>query len=91
MGLLVSRRNGEEYDSILTVVCRITKYALFIPTCEDSTIIEFAKLFFKHMEYHFGTLRSVVTDRDSRITLEFWREIYEAKIIKRRISTAYHL
>ena len=42
------------------------------------------------MEYRFGTPRSVITDKDSRITLEFWREVYEAKIIKRRMSTAYH-
>ena len=63
---------------------------MFILTREDSTIIEFAKLFFKHVEYCFSTLRSIITDRDSRITLEFWREVYEAKIIKRRMSTAYH-
>jgi transposase InsO family protein len=89
-GLPVSRRNGEEYDSILTIVCRVTKYALFIPTREDSTAVDFAELFFEHVECRFGTPRSVVTDRDSRITSEFWREVCEAKIIKRRMSTAYH-
>src|SRR6266516_4220202 len=89
-GLPVFRRNGEEYDNILTIVCCVTKYALFIPTREDSTMVDFAKLFFKYIEYRFSTPRSVVTDRDSRITLEFWREVYEVKIIKRRMSTAYY-
>ena len=86
----VSRRNGEEYDSILTIVYCVTKYALFIPTREDLTAVDFAKLFFEYVEYRFGTPRSVVTDRDSRITSEFWREVYKVKIIKRRKSTAYH-
>jgi len=89
-GLPVSRRNGQEFDSILTVVCRVTKYALFIPTREASTAVEFAELFFEHVECRFGTPRGVVSDRDSRITSEFWREVCEIQMIKRRMSTAYH-
>ena len=89
-GLPVSTRHGQAYDSILTVVCRVTKYALFIPTREDSTAVDFAQLFFEHVECRFGTPRSIVTDRDSRITSEFWREVCEIQMIKRRMSTAYH-
>ena len=89
-GLPVSRRHGQEFDSILTVVCRVTKYALFIPTREDTTAVDFAELFFEHVECRFGTPRSIVTDRDSRITSEFWKEVCEIQIIKRRMSTAYH-
>ena len=82
-GLPVSGHHGQEYDSILTVVCHATKYALFLPTREDSTAVDLAQLFFEHVECRFGTPRGVVTDRDSRITSEFWREICEIKIIKR--------
>jgi transposase InsO family protein len=89
-GLPPSMRNGVEYNSILTVVCRVTKYALFIPTQDDTTAADFAELFFEHVECRFGSPRSIVTDRDSRITSEFWREVCEMKIIKRRLSTAYH-
>jgi hypothetical protein len=89
-GLPVSSRHGLEYDSILTVVCRATKYALFLPTRADSTAVDLAQLFFEHVECRFGTPRGVVTDRDSRITSDFWREICEIKIIKRRMSTAHH-
>src|SRR5438045_7556672 len=72
------------------IVCRVTKYALFIPTRDDTTAAEFAKLFFEHVECHFGSPRSIVTDRDSRITSDFWREVCEMKIIKRRLLTTYH-
>ena len=67
------------------------KYALFMPTREDSTTIDFAKLFFENVEYRFRTPRGVVSDRDSRITSDFWREVCEIVIIKRHMSTTYHL
>jgi transposase InsO family protein len=89
-GLPPSIKNGQEYNSILTIVCRVTKYALFIPTRDDTTAADFAELFFEHVECRFGSPRSIVTDRDSRITSDFWREVCEIKIIKRRLSTAYH-
>ena len=89
-GLPVSVRNGQEYDSILTVVCRVTKYTLFLPTREDSTAVDFAELFFEHVEYRFRTPKGIVTDRDSRITSDFWREVCEIQMIKRRMSTAYY-
>ena len=89
-GLPVSMRHLQEFDSILTVVCRVTKYALFLPTREDATAVDFAELFFEHVECRFGTPRSIVTDRDSRITSEFWREVCEIRMIKRRMSTAHH-
>ena len=64
-------RHLQEFDSILTVVCRVTKYALFLPTREDATAVDFAELFFEHVECCFRTPRSIVTDNDSRITSEF--------------------
>ena len=66
------------------------KYTLFLPTWEDATVADFAELFFEAVECRFGTPRGIVSDRDSKLTSDFWREIYEIKIIKRRISTAYH-
>lgn len=89
-GLPVSVKNGQEFDSVLTVVCRLTKYALFIPTRQDSTAADFAELFFEHVECRFGTPKGIVSDRDSRITAEFWKEVCEICMIKRRMSTAYH-
>jgi transposase InsO family protein len=91
IGLPESRqRNGERFDAILTVVDRLTKYALFIPTRSDTTAADFVELFFRHVECRFGTPRGIVSDRDSRITSGFWREVCAQILIKRRISTAYH-
>ena|SRR5438034_320767 len=56
MGLPVSRHHNQEYDSILIIICHATKYTLFISTHEALTAVEFTELFFKHIEYYFGTL-----------------------------------
>ncbi len=89
-GLPVSSRNGVEYDNILMVVCCVTKYALFLPTREDSTAVDLAQLFFEHVECHFETSRDVVINRDFHIISEFWHEICKIKIIKRHMLTAHH-
>ena len=66
------------------------KYVLFLPTREDATVADFAELFFKAVECRFRTPRGIISDRDSKLTSDFWREICEIKIIKRRMSTAYY-
>jgi hypothetical protein len=66
------------------------KYTLFLPTRSNTTAADFAELFFQHVECRFGTPRGIISDRDSRITSRFWREVYTQTLIKRRISTAYH-
>ena len=72
------------------MVCRVTKYALFLPTREDAIITDFIKLFFEAVECRFRTPRGVVSNRDSKLMSNFWREVCEIKMIKRRISIAYH-
>src|SRR2546430_1251028 len=72
------------------MVCRVTKYALFLPTREDAIITDFTKLFFKAVKCRFRTLRGVVSNKDSKLTSDFWREVCEIKMIKRRMSITHH-
>ena len=72
------------------MVNRLTKYALFIPTRGDTFTTDFVMLFFEHVKYKFSIPENVVTDRDNRITLDFWTEVYYYKVLKRRLSTAFY-
>ena len=67
-------KNDQKYNSILTVICCITKYALFIFTQNDITAADFVKLFFEHVECCFDSSRNIVTDRNSCIISDFWQE-----------------
>ena len=71
MRLLLLMKNGQKFNNILTVVCCITKYALFILTQNDITAADFAELFFEHVEYHFNSSRNIITDKNSHITSDF--------------------
>ena len=50
MRLSLLLKNSQEYNSILIIVCHVTKYALFILTQNDTTAADFAELFFEHVE-----------------------------------------
>ncbi len=90
LSLSMKTKNDQKYNSILTVVCHITKYALFILTQNDTTATDFMKLFFKHVEYHFDFLRSIMTDRNSHITSDFWQEVCKIQMIKQHLSITYY-
>ena len=64
-------KNDQKYNSILIVICHITKYALFILIQNDITAADFVKLFFEHVECYFDFSRNIVTDRNSCITSDF--------------------
>jgi len=69
--LSMKTKNSQKYNSILIVVCCITKYALFILTWDDTTAADFTELFFEHVECHFDFSRNIVMNRDSCITSDF--------------------
>ena len=63
---------------------------LFISTQDNIIIIDFTKLFFKHIECYFNLLRSIITNCDFQIMSNFWYKIYEIKIIKHHLLIAYY-
>ena len=90
MNLLVSNHHKLEYDNILTIICHIIKYTLFLSIRADLITVNLVQLFFKHVECYFGIPRDIMINKDSCIISNFWHEIYEIKIIKRQILTAHH-
>ena len=65
--------------------------AKFIPTTTDLAAPEFAALFHENIELKYGSPNGIVSDRDTRITSKFWAEVYTYSLIKRRLSTVFHL
>ena len=56
-------KNNQKYNSILTVICHIIKYVLFILIQNDIIATNFTKLFFEHVECHFDFSRSIIIDK----------------------------
>ena len=83
-------KNDQEYNSILIIICCITKYALFIFIWDDCIAADFTELFFEHVECCFDFSKSIVTDRNSCITSNFWWEVCKIQMIKQHLSITYH-
>lgn len=81
---------GKRYNAILVVVCRFSKYALYIPTTKNLTADGLATLLFYHVFRHFGLPGGIVSDRGSLFTSHFWRTLCHLMGVKRRLSTAWH-
>ena len=52
---------------------------------------EFTETVYKEVEIRFGPFTNIISDRDSRITSRFWKEVYQHTKIKHRLSTTFHI
>jgi RNase H-like domain found in reverse transcriptase/Reverse transcriptase (RNA-dependent DNA polymerase)/Integrase zinc binding domain/Chromo (CHRromatin Organisation MOdifier) domain/Integrase core domain len=89
-GLPPSFKGDCEYNSILTIVDRYTKMAIFLPVKDTMDAAEMAELLYNELECRFGPPTGIVSDRDSRITSQFWADLCYYSVVKRKLSTAFH-
>jgi hypothetical protein len=82
---------SDGYDSILVVVDRLTKLAIFVPTTTSLSARGLADLFVRHVFSKHGVPVDIVSDRGTKFTSAFWSSLSAALGIKQNLSTAYHL
>jgi hypothetical protein len=82
------KSNG--YDSIAVVVDKLTKLVHLIATKTTVTAKEFALLFFNNVIRLHGVPEAIITDRDTRFTSSFWRELMKLMSVEQRMSSAFH-
>ncbi len=89
-GLPPSKHRKEVFDSILVIVDRLSKLALYIPANKDWKARDFSESFERNFISKYGIPKGIVSDRGSLFTSAFWTEICYQAQIRRRLSTAYH-
>jgi Integrase zinc binding domain/Integrase core domain len=77
-------------DSILVMVDRLSKMVRLAPCRETITAEQTAQLFLESVYKSHGMPTSLVTDRDTRFTSQFWEEFCSLVGIKRHMSSAFH-
>jgi hypothetical protein len=77
-------------DAIWVIVDRLTKSAHFVPFKITDSMQKMAKLYIWEIIRLHGVPVSIVSDRDPRFTLKFWKRLQEAMGTKLNFSTAYH-
>jgi hypothetical protein len=77
-------------DMIWVIVDRLTKNAHFLATREDAPLDKLADLYVKQIVSKHGVPLSIVSDRDSRFSSNFWQGLHKELGTRIHLSTAYH-
>ncbi|PWA96563.1 reverse transcriptase domain-containing protein [Artemisia annua] len=78
------------YDTIWVIIDRLTKSAHFLPIKENDSMDKLARLYIKEIVARHGVPISIISDRDSRFTSNFWKSLQNALGSNLDMSTAYH-
>ncbi|SOV08973.1 uncharacterized protein UDID_18215 [Ustilago sp. UG-2017a] len=81
---------SRNYDSILVIVDRLTKFAILAPTYKTVTAKQTAVLLYGHMVRLFGYPDHMVSDRGRQFISGAWKAFAEQMGVKHSLSTAYH-
>ena len=74
-------RTKAGYDSIWVVVDRLTKVAQFIPMKTTYTSAKLAKIYTTRTVCLHGVPRTIVSDRGTQFTSEFWNQLHRLWVL----------
>jgi len=79
------------FDTILVIVDRLSKQAIFIPTHDTITSAELARLFITHVFSKHGVPSYVTSDRGSEFVSHFFRSLGTTLDMRLHFTSGYHL
>ena len=83
-------RTPQGHDAVWVIVDRLTKSALFLVVRMTFTLERFYRLYIREIVQLHGVPVSIVSDRDPRFTVHFWKSFQKAMGTWLTMSTTYH-
>jgi hypothetical protein len=89
MDFITGLPESDGYDSICTVVDKLSKRPKYIAvnTTDDAETV--AHFFFDNVVRHHGLPATIISDRDPKFTSKFWKSLAKIMGIKLKMTTAY--
>ena len=84
-------RSQQGHDAVWVIVDQLTKTAYFITYSITYSVERLSQLYIQHIVRLHGVLVTIVSDRDSYFTVEFWRSLQAALGTSLNLSSAFHL
>lgn len=81
---------SRQFNCILVVVDKLSKYAHFIPLRHPYTASKVVEVFVDNVYRLHGMPKSLVSDRDPIFTSQFWQSVFKATGTQLKMSTASH-
>jgi len=82
--------SSSSFDTILVIVDRLSKQAIFIPTHDTITSVELARLFVIHVFSKHGVPSHVMSDRGSEFVSHFFCSLGTALDMRLHFTSGYH-
>lgn len=83
-------RRGTKYNYLWVVICRMTGMAHLIPVHTTMSASELAWVYRREIVRLHGLPSSIVSDRDSKFTSKWWRELHRIMGTRLLMSTSFH-
>ncbi|MBW0528551.1 hypothetical protein O181_068266 [Austropuccinia psidii MF-1] len=80
----------ENFNACLIIVDRFCKCVRFLPCDKEDTAMDTALLLWNNIISTCGVPKIIISDRDPKLTSEFWTNLYDILGTKLAFSTAYH-
>ena len=81
---------SDGYDTVLTIVDKLTKYTYFIPVSRDISSEGIAQIYAKKIFPDRGIPKKIISDRGPQFASAFMKEFCKQTGITHNLSTAYH-
>ena len=81
---------GIEYDAILVITDRLTKYAYFLPWKTTATAEDVAYELIRTIIANHGVPDEIISDRDKLFTSKVWTTLLALLGVIRKLSTSFH-
>ena len=78
------------YDRLLVIVDYVTKMMILRPTHSTAIVMDTARIFMDTVVQEHGLPRVIVSDRDTKFTSSFWREVYKVMGTTLAMSSGFH-
>ena len=78
------------FDYLWVIICRLTSMVHLTPIKTTTKASELAWLFINSVVRLHGLPDTIVSDRDSKFTSHFWREVHRTIGVKLLMSTSFH-
>ena len=83
-------KTRQGYDALLVVVDYLTKMLILRPTHSTAMAVDPAKIFVDSIVRVHGLPRAIASDRDTKFTSTFWREVFKTMGTTLAMSSGFH-
>jgi hypothetical protein len=83
-------KTDRKHDSIMVVVDKLTKAYHFVPIKTTHTTTNIVEIYMKEISRLHGIPRTIVSERDTKFTSNFWKGLFKGFGTNMNFGTSYH-